>query len=64
MIFPLYLFEHLQLWLPELSRADAIAPDLSDPPSNSFNIELSCIDLSSARLNPPPAYHIFQTPSR
>ena len=57
-------FAKKQLWLPGLSSTDDNAPDLSDPLTNSFNIGLSCIDLSSARLNRLPVYHLFQTPPR
>ena len=47
-IFPLFILASAkkQLWLPELSCTNDV-PDLSDPPGDSFSMELSCIDGNS-----------------
>ena len=47
-IFPLFILASAkkQLWLPELSCTNDVS-DLSDPPGDSFSMELSCIDGNS-----------------
>ena len=61
-IFPLFIlvFAKEQLWFPGLSCTDINVSDLSDPPTDSFNMELRCIGDNST-LKSPTCLSLFSS---